>query len=107
MNSNTVTVEPIYVHTDTKDKSVKPSHKCGCERCLFGDEDKECCPTGVGKWCDFRIYLQGGQDDGCGTCAFLCFPIVFPVKLLFCFPCASYNSFRNKCRMTKDMNYIC
>jgi hypothetical protein len=107
MDSKTVREEPIYVYTHTdNDKSVKPGHKCGCERCLFGSEDKQFFPTGIGKWCDFRIYV-GRQDDGCGTCAFICFPIVFPVKFLFCFPCASYNSCRNRCNGTGDKNYTC
>jgi hypothetical protein len=79
METNTVTVEPTYAD----DKSVKQSHKCGCERCLFSSEDKGCFPTGIGKWCDFRTYVGGGQDDGCGTCAVICFPIVFSTKLVF------------------------
>jgi hypothetical protein len=107
MGSKTVTVEPIYVYTDTHDKSVKKSHKCGCEKCLFGENNADAglCPTGIGKWCDFRIYVNG-SGDGCGTCSIICFPIVFPTKLLLCFPCASYNSCRNKCNGTKDLNYI-
>ncbi len=106
MDSKTITVEPKYVYTYSDDKSVKQSHKCGCERCLFGEENKGCCPASIGEWCDFRIYVNG-SGNGCGTCAFICFPIVFPTKLLFCLPCAGYNSCRNKCNGTKDLNYIC
>ena len=97
--------ESIYSYKD--DKTQKKSHKCGCERCLFGEKDKQCCPTGIGNWCDFRMYLGYGNDDGYGTCACVCFPIVFPLKLVFCFPCASYNSCRNKCKNTNDLNFIC
>jgi hypothetical protein len=107
MDSKIVKDEPIYVYTDTDDKSVKGSHKCGCERCLFCSEDRQFFPTGIGKWCDFRIYVGGGQDNGYGTCAVVCFPIVFPLKFLFCFPCASYNSCRNKYKGTNDKNYTC
>lgn len=111
MDSATVTIQPssVYSYNDSKyDKTVKYSHKCRCERCLFGkNENKECCPRGISDWCDFRMYVGGGQDDGCGTCTVLCFPINFAVKLLFCFPCASYNSFRNWCNNTKNLNYIC
>ncbi len=106
MDSRTVTVEPIYVYTDTHDKSVKQSHKCGCERCLFSEKKSVWCPTGVREWCDFRVHVNGTHDD-CGTCTIMCFPIVGSIKLVFCLPCASYNSCRNKCNGTKDLNYIC
>jgi hypothetical protein len=103
-----VTNQPSAIYSYTEDdKTIKKSHKCGCERCLFGEEDKQCYPNGIKDWCDFRMYLGYGNDDGCGTCACMCFPIVFPIKLVFCFPCATYNSCRNKCKDTEDLNYIC
>ncbi len=108
MDSPKVTMQPtnVYSYTETE-KTKKSSHKCGCERCLFGDDDKKECPKGIVEWCDFRIYVSGSSDDGCGTCTVLCFPINFTMKLLCCFPCATYNSLRNLCKGTKDKNYIC
>ena len=103
-----VTKQPTSVYSYTQnDKTVKKSHKCRCEICLFGTEDKEFYPTSISQWCDFRMYLGYGNEDGCGTFACMCFPIVFPVKFLCCFSCASYNSCRNRCNGTKDKNYIC
>jgi hypothetical protein len=104
-----VSEQPSAIYSYTEDKTQKKSHKCACEKFLFKEEDPDnsCCPTGIKDWCDFRVYIGYGNDDGCGTCAFVCFPVVFPFKLLFCFPCASYNSCRNKCNDTDDLNYIC
>lgn len=108
MDSTTVTKQPSSIYSyNQDDKCVKRSHKCGCERCLFGtDESKQDFPTGIKESCDFRIYVAG-QDDGCGTCTVLCFPMNFAFKMLCCFPCATYNSCRNLCKGTKDLNYIC
>jgi hypothetical protein len=103
-----VSKQPTYVYSYTVDDKKPKSNKCACERCLFGEknDDKMFCPTGIEDWCDFRMSLGYSDTDG-GTFACVCFPIVFTLKLLFCFSCSAYNSCRNKCENTNNLNYMC
>jgi hypothetical protein len=44
------------------------------------------------------------KDDMC--CTILCLPIKFPLNLIFCGPCVLFNISCNKCKNTKDNNYL-
>ncbi len=44
------------------------------------------------------------NEDYCCTALFL--PIKFPINLFFCGPCTLFNISCNKCKNTKDKNYL-
>ena len=93
--------------TDTDDKY---SHQCLCEKCLTStckQQHHENCYSSLYEWCDFYVYCYHtkSEDPLCFSC--LCFPIVFPLKVIFCLPCTCYNECRNCCNKTENKNYLC
>jgi hypothetical protein len=110
VNSSTV----ISYQDDFKssDKSVEDDHQCKCEHiikkmCHCGNG--QCYDTGIYEWLDgFRLYtgFDRANDDGC-CYGCLCFPVTLPLRTTCCLPCAVYNTSRNKCKGTKNLNYLC
>ena len=108
-----ITEQPksILKHPSNPEDPNSPfSNQCLCEKCLFSkckhQEHDNCYPS-LYEWCDFYVYCSGpGSEDPC-CYSMMCFPIVFPMKVIVCLPCTCYNEFRNCCNKTDKKNYMC
>ncbi len=105
-----VSEQPKSILKKTTDIDDRFSHQCLCEKCLFSkckNPEHDNCYITFKEWCDFYVYCSGsGSEDPC-CYSTMCFPIVFPMKVIFCLPCTCYNEFRNCCNKTDKKNYLC
>jgi hypothetical protein len=112
-NEVVIDVQPGTTHQKV---SVEKAHLCMCERGLKKTMNYIICmPDGVNEegtfgtslrdFCYFRVNCH---DDDDGICmGILCFPVVFPLKLVCQAPCIGYNMSRNKCNGTTGLEYVC
>ncbi len=63
-------------------------------------------PSNCDKWIDCLKTNNGLYNETDECCTLLCLPIKFPLNLILCGPCALLNIFCNKCKKTKDQNYL-
>lgn len=115
-------IQPNIIYEQPKSilkKPIKPndpndpfSNQCLCEKCFTKpckpeDLKKENCYTNLCEWCDFYVYCNGNTREDSLCYCIMCFPIIFPIKVIFCLPCACYNQCRNCCNNTDKKNYLC
>ena len=111
-------MDPASINTQpVKDiETVSRPHLCACEHgcakcinfCLCVPQELERqvdCPTKCSDLLDFRVYYCSSGDDG-WCCGIVCFPISLVLKLFLQVPCVGYNICRNRCKGTKEMDYL-
>ena len=69
-------------------------------------EDESLFPVNCKEWCECLNTNDTTQHHSIG-CTIFCFPIKFPINLLFCGPCTIFNILCNKYHNTKDKSYMC
>jgi hypothetical protein len=62
--------------------------------------------TNCDEWISCLKTNDGIHNQNSICCFLLCFPIKFPINLFFCGPCLIFNIIYNKCKNTKDKNYL-
>ena len=115
MTDNTdtiITEQPKSILKKQIDQTDVYSHQCLCEQyctkpCKNSNPKIENCYSNCYDWCDFYIYCYHTRTENPMCFSVLCFPIVFPIKVIFCLPCACYNECRNCCNKTDKKNYLC
>ncbi len=63
-------------------------------------------PVNCKEWCDF-FETNDNTNNHSTCCTIMCFPIKFPINLLFCSSCTLFNIFCNKYHKTTDKSYLC
>ena len=58
------------------------------------------------EWVECLKTNNGISTESNECCTFLCLPIKFPINLILCGPCTLFNIACNKCKNTKDNNYL-
>ena len=121
--SSTISPAPVPVVMETSQAANNNVHTgklfsthCNCEYCkhrnmcekILGNMcgNTNMCIPSLKDWLDFRVYCKAvTNDDGC-CYGLMCFPITFPMKTVFCLPCAAYNDCRNRCNGTTNQQYL-
>ncbi len=57
------------------------------------------------EWLECLRTNDCSQNEDC-CCTVLFLPIKLPINLFFCGPCTLFNIVCNKCKNTKDKNYL-
>ncbi len=108
--SYVITEQPKSILKKTTNIDDRFSHQCLCEKCLFSKckhPEHDNCYITFYEWCDFYVYCSGSRTEDPCCYSTMCFPIIFPTKVIFCLPCTCYNEFRNCCNKTDKKNYLC